>query len=613
MSKNYQNSFLYIAITTLVLIIYFQVINYDFVSIDDHIYATGNSYVKDGLSWKNIKWAFTTFYAEFWHPITWLSLMLDTELYGFNPSGYHFTNILLHLLNAILLFCILKEATGYTGKSFIVAVLFAIHPLQVESVAWISERKNVLSTFFFLLTIWSYIKWTHKALTRNYITLSIFFILGLMSKSMIVTLPFVFLLIDFWPLRRVDLPLSRIQISKVLKEKIPLFFIMSIFIVLTVMAQHSGGGIVPLDSYSVGDRIANAIISYNKYLIKTVWPDDLSVFYPFPVSFDFMYLTFLSSFLLTLTILSIVSMRKKPYIAFGWLWYIGILVPVIGLVKIGDYSMADRFAYIPIIGLSIIFVWGLYDLTNFLGIKKEISVMFAAFIILLLTYNARILAKTWKNTNDLFKHAIAVSSENYFAHNALAHDLIVNGKLDKAVFHFSEAVRLRPEKVKLQLDYGRALIVKGKFVSAKNAFQKALEIKPEYRQAYYYLGITDILLEKPASALNSFYEASKKIFDNEYELHPEIFNQSKNFFKLGQKFNTQEKLNEAVNFYMKSISAHPGYLPAIKSLVDIYKSQNEFNKALALYQVKINNNYLIKSVIQGFDKWHFLAHYKSRK
>lgn len=607
MQKNNNNFIFYMLLTCLVLLIYSQIIGHDFVSIDDHVYVTSNSYVQNGFCQASIKWALTTFYAEFWHPITWFSLMLDTELFGINPAGYHFTNMLLHLLNTILLFSIFRRMTNDAHKSLFIAILFAIHPLHVETVAWIAERKDVLCTFFFMLTIWYYLDFVEKPLKRKYLIVTLFFVLGFMSKSMIVTLPFVLLLIDYWPIGRIRFPLTKQLVLPILAEKIPLFIIMVFFIVITIMAQQSGGGIAPLESYSMSDRIANALISYNQYILKTFWPNNLSVFYPFPDNFQIIDLIVSLTSLLVITGFSLFWVIKRPYFVVGWFWYIGILVPVIGLIKIGDFAMADRFTYIPFIGLSIILIWGWTDIASTLKIRKHISVAAFVLITVLLTLTARSQTKYWRNTNDLFKHALSVSSKNFFAHYALAHDLIKRGDIKNAVFHFSEAARLSPGKAILNVDKGRSLIVLGKYAEAKQSFLEAIAIKPEHEKAHYYLGINLVLMDKPDLAAKHFYIASQKTFNTDYKRTPEKYQLSHTYYQSGIEISTTEKTyGPAADFYLKALSIQPGYLPAIKSLTEIYINQNDYNKLLSLYHLENDTNHLIGAVVKGYDNWDFL-------
>jgi len=351
------------------LMVYLQSTNHDFVSYDDVSYVTENPNIKAGITLEGILWAFTSGHAANWHPLTWISHMLDCELYGLNPTGHHWTNIQIHVANTILLFLVLSWMTGALWQSSLVAALFAVHPLHVESVVWVAERKDVLCTLFWILSMWAYAGYVRYSTKIHYVSSIILFTFGLMAKPMIVTLPFVFLLLDYWPLKRFQSGQSghgkilqqRLVALGLVWEKIPFFILSAASSVATYIVQQSGGAVKHLDAIPFHARIGNAMVSYASYIGKMIWPINLAVFYPFPETIPLWQAAGAGVLLASVTVLVFRAACSKPYLAVGWLWYIGTLVPVIGLVQVGSQSMADRYTYIPLIGLFIIVVWGLWD------------------------------------------------------------------------------------------------------------------------------------------------------------------------------------------------------------------------------------------------------------
>ncbi len=466
-----------------ILIVYLQVVNHEFINFDDDIYIINNSHVKAGLTAKSIKWSFTTIKAEFWHPLTWLSYMLDTQLYGVNPGGYLFTNLLLHVFNTLLLFFIIKWMTGSLWHSCFIAVLFAIHPLHVESVAWISERKDVLSTFFWMITMLCYLNFVKQPGIINYLFVCVCFILGLMAKPMLVTLPFVFLLLDYWPLGRIKMNGGSVKIGAQVKgliwEKMPLFALSTAVSILALLAQKGGGGIGTVDAYPINIRIANAFISYVSYLVKTIWPYNLAFFYPSQAAFPIWQVA--GSFIL-IVLISLTAIRlavRYPYFFIGWLWYLGTLVPVIGLVKIGATAMADRYTYISLIGIFIIIAWGVPDFLRGFRWKSEGLFASMVFVLLVLMITARLQTEYWANSTRLFEHAIDVTNGNYMAYSNLGNVNFRQGRIDEAIVNYKEALRIKPLFPEALNGMGGALVRKGKLDQAVIFFQKALQVMPD--------------------------------------------------------------------------------------------------------------------------------------
>ncbi len=364
------------------LTVYWQVGNYEFVNFDDDKYIIENFHVQKGLTRDSVIWAFTATHVSNWHPLTWLSHMLDFQLYGLNPSGHHLTNVFFHLVNTLLLFLVLKLMTGALWRSGLVAALFAVHPLHVESVVWVAERKDVLSTLFWMLTLWAYLGYTKRPGVKRYLVILLAFALGLMAKPMLVTLPFVLLLLDYWPLKRIELGQSAIglpaasqpstiankpgaQAFRLLLEKTPMFVLAAVSSVVTFIVQKSGGAVGALETYPFKIRMANALLSYVIYLKKMIWPQNLAVFYPHPGQSLPMWQAAGAGLLLVVVSIAVIRAgRRYPYLPVGWLWYVGTLVPVIGLVQVGDQAMADRYTYVSLIGLFIVVAWGVPDVAR---------------------------------------------------------------------------------------------------------------------------------------------------------------------------------------------------------------------------------------------------------
>jgi hypothetical protein len=479
-------------VSILTFAVYFQQLSHDFLLIDDTIYVTANQYVQSGLNLENIYWAFTSFRAEFWHPVTWLSYMLDTQLYGAIPGGYLLTNFIIHLLNSILIFFLFKLMTKKIWESFLISALFAIHPLHVEVVSWVAERKELLCGFFWLAATIFYYYYTKSPNLKRYCLIVIFFMLGIMSKTMIVTLPFTFLLLDFWPLKRVS---SWINFFV---EKIPLFLISIAGIAVTLFAQSKGGGLVTLESYSIYQRIANSIVSYAVYIKKTIWPENLSVFYPVK-DLDTLVIILSALLLSILTLFFICFSKEHKFLITGWLWFLGTLVPVIGIIKIGDFSMADRYTYIPIIGLFVIFSFGINEFISRSAYKKVWLNVIPIIILGCYVPNTFFQIKTWKNSETLLTHSLKVIDNNFLAHHALGEMSAGKGDIEQAIFHFAKAVEIKPDKAALWAKLGRALYsAKGDSkvgspdsvnltLKAIYSFKQAQTLEPNHPAPHFYL------------------------------------------------------------------------------------------------------------------------------
>jgi len=463
-----------------------------FLKYDDPLYVTENAHVQKGLSGESVVWAFTSTDATNWHPLTWLSHMLDVRLFGSNAGMHHLTSILLHALNAVLLFLLLFRMTGALWRSAFVAAVFALHPLHVESVAWIAERKDVLSTLFWLLTTGAWLAYVKSKKAVPYTGMLVFFALGLMAKPMLVTLPFTLLLLDYWPLQRLAFPLKghAAEIRRLVWEKAPLFAMSAASCVITVIAQKTGGAVASLDQLPPSVRATNAARAYAAYLVKMVWPSSLAVYYPHPRSGLFTLSAAAAVLALAgATILVLRLGKKAPYLAFGWLWYLGTLVPVIGLVQVGKQAMADRYTYIPLIGIFIALAWGLAALAN--GSRPLRFAITAAALAVLSTLAilTRVQAGFWSGDEALFTHALAVTSDNDLAHYQIGYIRLMQGHPDEAISHLTEALRINPRIAESHNTLAIALDRRGRKTEALEHFREAVRLQEGNPQAKTNLGL----------------------------------------------------------------------------------------------------------------------------
>ncbi len=541
-----------------VLTVFWQAQTFKLVRYDDNFYVAENRHVLSGLSPENIRWAFANTEAGFWHPLTWLSLMLDYELYGFYAGGYHLTNVLFHLASVLLLFLVLARMTGALWKSAFVAALFALHPLQVEPVAWVSQRKDVLSTFFAMLALLMYCRYAERPGTARYLPVVFFYILGLMSKPMIVTLPFAMLLLDYWPLQRFALGKADEQRlgnanagtgrfperapSRLLCEKIPLIILAILASALVFFTERGVGALSSFTAVSLDARIANALVSYVVYIQKMIWPSGLAFFYPHPVVIS--PWKWVPSFLAlaAITILVFRGGKRYPYLPVGWLWYLGTLLPVIGLIQVGPHAMADRYAYIPMIGLSLMIAWGAPGLAERFRLGKVPVAVAAMLVLLAISAATWVQLATWRNSYSLFGHAVQVTKGNYIAHNNLGLAYYHDGRLDEAIREYRKAIQIHSNHAFLYNNLGVALKQTGKYEEAASCFReairrkneggihqnmgsalfhlgryeeavlhyrKAISLGPEKADAHYSLGLTLLRLNRPAEAGAAFRSALK--------------------------------------------------------------------------------------------------------
>jgi protein O-mannosyl-transferase len=458
------------------LAVYWQTSGHGFIRLDDGQYVYENPMVQAGLTASGFDWAFTTFTAANWHPLTWLSHMLDCQLFGLDAGAHHLVNVAFHLANSVLLFLICARMTRRPWRSLVVAGIFALHPLHVESVAWVAERKDVLSTFFGLLALLLYVRYTEAATTWRYIAMASFFALSLMAKPMLVTFPFLLLLLDFWPLRRLQWPVQWLAVKRLLLEKAPLLAMAAVSSVVTIRAQRVEA-MASLTTLSIPDRFANAVAAYGSYLGKAFWPANLAVLYPFHAPQPASVLAALA-ILVGISWLSLRLIAQRPYLSVGWFWYLGLLVPVIGILQVGSQSMADRYMYLPIVGLSIAVVWGTADLLESRRLPWYWAASLAGAVLLLLSIAAYRQAEYWKDSRTLFEHTLAVTEGSYVIENNMALIMAEEGKRDEAIDFYRKALAIQPGLAEAQVNLAQELMKSGKPDEAFPHLTEALRVKP---------------------------------------------------------------------------------------------------------------------------------------
>ena len=515
-----------------------QVTHCDFINFDDTDYVTDNSHVQEGLSVEGIIWAFTTGHASNWHPVTWISHMVDVQLFGLSPGWHHLMNLLFHLASTLLLFLVLHRMTKALWQSAFVAALFALHPLHVESVAWVAERKDVLSTFFWMLTMWVYVSYVARPGLTRYLTLLLCFALGLMAKPMLVTLPFVLLLLDYWPLQRLEpkkLPQEvrkplckdkkkgkstpppvkapvqpvdhRPLIRPLLTEKIPLFVLAVLSSIVTYLVQHHGGAVRPLEALPLSARMANAFVSYITYMVKMLWPTNLAVFYPYPTRWPLWQVLGSVLLLIAITVLAIRGAKKRPYAAVGWLWYVGTLVPVIGVVQVGQQALADRYTYIPLVGLFIIVAWAVPELLKKWHYRKETLVALSALCLLCLFLVTWRQVGYWRNSIALYGHALEIAGGSSLIHNNRGMAYVGLGNYPQAIADFNRAIEIDPRYWNAYDNRGLAYIGLGNYPQAIADFNRAIETDPRPETAYNNRGMAYVGLGNYPQAIADFNRA----------------------------------------------------------------------------------------------------------
>ena len=500
-----------IALIVANLVIYAPVRQFAFVNSDDPVYVTANAHVLGGLNWANVAWAFSEAKVPYWHPLTFLSHMLDVQLYGTNAGGHHVTSVLLHIVSSVLLFGLLLQMTGALWRSAVVALLFSLHPLRVESVAWVAERKDVLSTFFWIATTWAYVHYVRKPGVRRYAAMVALFTLGLMAKPMIVTLPFALLLLDYWPLERLssgDAPRKRgsMSLAPLVREKVPLFALALVASLVTFATQRGVGAVNSLTAIPLPLRLANVLQSYVAYLGDLVWPSRLAALYPYPDSISVPQVLAAILFLASVTAFSLALRRRHPYLLVGWLWYIGTLLPVIGLIQVGPQARADRFTYVPHIGVLMMVVWGVYELARRIPRPRIVLAPLAVAGVAACAVLAARQVSIWHDSVTLWEHALRVTRDNGVAHFNLGVQLASTGRNDEAIQHLSEAVRLEPDFAFAHNRLALALDRRGHTPEVTKHLAEAVRLMPT-ADAYSNLGVSLAQDGKYAEAIEAFSQA----------------------------------------------------------------------------------------------------------
>jgi protein O-mannosyl-transferase len=469
------------------LFVFAQVRNHGFINYDDPQYVSENPHVAGGLTDANVSWALTAGYAYNWHPLTWLSHMTDIQLYGLKPGPHHLTNVLFHIANTILLFLLLYWMTQAIGPSAFVAALFAVHPAHVESVAWIAERKDVLSTFFWLLTTGAYVAYVRRSGIARYLLVALLLALGLMSKPMLVTLPFTLFLLDYWPLNRVTAGV-RSAGPRLLWEKAPLIGLALASSIITFLVQRQGGAVAQLTRLPLQFRIENALLSYTAYMAELIWPSKLAPFYPYPRPSVLGVIAALVV-LVSITAAVLRFADRHRYLPVGWFWYLGTLVPVIGVIQVGDQSRADRYTYIPYLGLFVMLSWGISELLTRLPQRRVVLPVAASVVIAVFAVGARLQAQHWKDDVTLWRYTLRVTKDNDLAHSNLGIAFWEQQKVSDAIAEFSAALRIRPTVASTHSNLGVAFAAEGNMAAAIREFQEAIRIKPGDASYHYNLGI----------------------------------------------------------------------------------------------------------------------------
>jgi tetratricopeptide (TPR) repeat protein len=561
------------------LLFFGRAVGHSFLDCDDPDYVTKNVHVQAGLTWAGVRWAFTSDDAANWFPLTWLSHMLDWQLFGDDPRGHHATNIIWHALNAVMAFLALRRLTGAFWTSAVSAALFAWHPLRVESVAWVAERKDVLSVFFGLLTLWAYAAYAEKRRENNggdrryYVLALVAFASGLLCKPMLVTLPCLLLLLDWWPLKRVG---SAGNLFSLLVEKIPFFLLTVTSCIVTYQVQKAGGAVV--ESSGLGSRLANAVVSVACYLGKFFWPFNLAVGYPVPNHRPVTTVAGAALLILAITAVSLWQWRRQPWLLTGWLWFLGMLVPVIGIVQVGLQSMADRYTYLPMLGLQLALLWTLRGAASSLPVRGLVPAVVALTLAgcVIRTWNQ---LGVWQNSNTLYEHALAVTKDNYLAHGYLGTTLLNEGRFDEAAFHFRCAVEIKPDYAAARHRLGVALEKMGRTDEALATYMELLKIRPDYPAAHYDIGVILLKRNRPAEAIVHFQAALHEEPDSDSDL-----------VALGIATERLGRPQEAVACYEKALVLNPSNAEAYYNCANALVSFNRDQEALDRYEKALQLN-----------------------
>ncbi|MGD0552365.1 MAG: tetratricopeptide repeat protein [Sedimentisphaerales bacterium] len=575
------------------LLVFWQVRNFDFVHYDDNGYVYENQHVLNGLTPDGIIWAFTTCHLGYWQPLTWLSLMLNCQLFGTNSGWFHLVNVFLHLANTLLLFAVFKKMTSALWPSAFVAAAFALHPMHVESVVWIAERKDVLSTLFLLLTLAAYVSYVRRRGLVRYVLTVLLFASGLLAKPMLVTLPFLLLLLDYWPLNRFGsqpaktsgrqprklTPIhdGRAILYRIIIEKIPFFVLSAVSSVITFLTQQARGGILDIKSLPLKERVDNVFLSYAAYMGKMFWPENLAVFYPFdPDSFPLWQVVLCALLLVGVSFLVFRIWHTRKYLLVGWLWFVGTLIPVIGLVQFTGSSYADRFTYIPYIGLFTMIVWGLPELLSKWLYRKIALGIAAAMVLTAMGMGTYRQVGYWKNSSTLFTHALEATKNNYLAHNNLGVTYYKLGRYQDAIESYKQAIRINPDYADAHNNLGVAYGDLGRYQDAIEAYKRAIRINPDYADAHCNLGSAYDKLGRNQDAIESYKQAIR-IKPDYADAH----------YNLGAVYSKLGRWQDAIEAYKQAIRIKPNLAEAYCNLGFTYSNLGRYQEEIESYRQAI--------------------------
>jgi protein O-mannosyl-transferase len=605
-SPNRQRVIVYVVLAIVTLAVYRQVNQYDFLNYDDVVYITQNIHIQSGVTTDGLRWAFSTMYFGLWNPLVWISYMFDYQLHGLNAGGYHLTNLLLHILSTLLLFWLFCRMTGAIWKSAFVAALFALHPLHVESVAWIAERKDVLSAFFWMLTLCFYVYYTEKPVIKRYLLVLFSFALALMSKPMVVTLPVIMILLDYWPLDRlqsrkvvtsvpevtpvtanigkrknkskqeaVNKNISSPRVTKSsepriggiiplwqLREKLPFFILSAIVVIITLYNPNNSSSERYI--YSFGVRIANVPVAFVTYLGKTLWPHDMAIFYPVATQLPAGQVIGASLLIIFITAAVIAVVKRLPYLFAGWLWFAITIAPVTGIIQIGPHLMADRYTYLPSIGIAIMLAWGIPFLIKSEQVRKKILFPAAIAVLAILSFLTWKQCSHWRNSISLFGHALQVTENNYLAHGNLGIALSAEGKLPEAIDNYSKASKVKPDYMMAYACRGDAYAGLGQYQNAIEDYNQAVRLEPERAETYNNRGIAYYKLGNYQQAIEDCNEAIRLKTDY-----------ADAFYNRGNAYNYLGQYQRAIRDYNEAIRLQPNDVKYYQNRGIAYLKQNE--------------------------------------
>lgn len=616
--------FVFVGLAVLCLLIYAQTFGFDFINLDDNEYVYENPFVSGGANFENFRWALTAFHSSNWHPMTWISHQLDASFFGLNAGGHHAVNVLFHIINSILLFVVVNRLTKAFWKSAFVAAVFAVHPAHVESVAWVAERKDVLSTLFWLLTTLFYVRWTENAEEKKFYWLAfLFFALGLASKPMLVTLPFTLILLDYWALERFE-KWNLTEILPFVKEKIPFFLLTVSSAVVTILAQRAGGAIQTIETISVSERLLNAVLSYAKYVGMLFYPANLGVWYPFDKNFNPFEIAISAVVLIAATAVCVWQIKRRKYLFVGWFWFLGTLVPVIGILQVGRQSLADRYTYVPYIGLSIAFVWLFAEVFERFKLNKNAIAAACAIVLIGLTAAAFRQTAFWQTSETIYTRSLAVTEKNFLVKNNFCQHLEKKNRLEEATAQCLGAISDEPNNPNAYNTLGTVQLKQNKFAEAKANFEKAVSLNPEYVLALANLAVVNTNagdLEAARESLNRAIAADedKKFFDQNRltdayssiavaAMKQKKYPQAEEFFVKALEFapnnldfrrnlalalHLQGKSADGIKILEEAIRRNPNFPEIYNTLGLIYAEQNRRPEAVAQFQkaLQINPNF----------------------